>query len=483
MRAFDAPARWRGLPLRTRRAIVLAAATLAVLALPAALALRDTRVPLFAAPLARDQLAEVDAQLSAWSVVFSPGADNVRVEPKRRAALLARLALAGIPHAHVIGTAEALAAVGTLTPQVVLDAQARAGLEGDLSKGLRGIGGIADARVIVAPVRSGVFADEPSSDASASVRLVAEPGMTLTAATLSAVRAFVAAGVPGLRPDRVTVVDDRGAGPDEAGEARDRETALQSALDAAFGSDATIVRVHLEREDRIRESHDSRRVPHGAPIARESLGERFSGEKKSYVKTQTSEDRGNDFHEERIVVSPGALTRVSIAVIVDARRGLDLAKIRELAGAAGGIDRTRGDVLSIESVPFDRPNPRGAQPFAYALGALGEALPPLAFAVVGIVAVRAGTRPLTALAAELMRRVRLERTTREAAGRSPRSVFESLRREPPHAAAAVIATLAAPLATAVLDLYAPEQRAAIAVRLTRRFSPLVSDGESLLREP
>ena len=121
--------RWNALEPRFRIGIGAAAFALILIVAVATLLGRDTRVALFANPLKPDQLAEVDTQLSAWSVAFVPSHDNVRVDARQRSTLLARLALAGVPHAHVVGTSEALSTVGTLTPQAILDAQARTGLK------------------------------------------------------------------------------------------------------------------------------------------------------------------------------------------------------------------------------------------------------------------------------------------------------------------------------------------------------------------
>lgn len=468
--------RWNGLDLRFRVAIGATAFALVAIAAVVALLGRDTRVALFANPLKPDQLAEVDAQLSAWSVTFVPNRDNVRVDGNQRSALLARLALAGIPHAHVAGTAETLASLGTLTPQSILDAQARAGLEGDLEKGLRGLGGISDARVIIAPARSGVFADEAPAPASASVRLSAEAGQTLTPSTLDAVRAFVASGVAGLDPAHVTVVDDRGAYDNrQENDGSDRELALQSALDAAFGAGATIVRVRVEHNEAATESHNVERAPgeHGS-IARHDVDERYSAEKKSYSRVQTTEDRGSTIHDVHTTLVPGTLARISIAVIVDARRSLDVIRIREVAAAAAGYDPRRGDSLSVEAVPFDRPYQTSPQPFAYALGILGEAAPGVTLAALAIVIVRTGARPAFALISELMRRNRLERDVSAQQSFSPDAIFAALRNEPPHVVAAIIARLPAPDATAVLELYPSDQRRAIVARLARKSSPLLA---------
>ena len=476
--------RWNALEPRVRRATIAALAAVVAIAALVAFFARDTRVPLFATPLKADQLAEVDAQLSAWNVAFLPVHDNVRVDAAHRSELLARLALAGVPHAHVMGTSEALSSVGTLTPQTILDAQARAGLEGDLEKGLRGLGGIADARVIVAPARGGVFADEAPTPATASVRLSASAGSVLSASTLSAVRAFVAAGVPGLDAAHVTVVDDRGALEDaDSDDQSRRETALQSALDAAFGSGTTIVRVHVERNPSTTESRDVRREPNAPAISRRDVDERFTAEKKSYTRRQTTEDRGNDTRVERTTVPAGTIARVSVAVIVDARRGLDLDKIRDVAAAASGIDARRGDSLTVDAVPFDRAYGVAPKPFAYALGVLGETLPILALTAVAIVALRVAAQPISTLVADVTRRRILARAAPQMKTLPADALFATLREEPPHVVAAIVATLDTPLAAAVLDRYPADDRRAIVERLARRPTPFVAEfaAETLAR--
>ena len=125
---------------------VLVAAALLALALALT---RDARVPLFATPLRSEQVMEVETRLAAWRIPFAPSSDGVRVDPQRRADLLLRLALAGVPHAHLAGSSEALAHVGALTPQVVLEAQTREALAAIWPR-LARLDGVADARVIVA---------------------------------------------------------------------------------------------------------------------------------------------------------------------------------------------------------------------------------------------------------------------------------------------------------------------------------------------
>ncbi|MGD1067984.1 MAG: hypothetical protein ABR975_14350, partial [Vulcanimicrobiaceae bacterium] len=181
----DALARIQALPPRARIVALVALASLLVLGVLGGVVSRDTRVTLFATPLVPEQLAEVEQRLAAWNVPYAVLSDNVRVERGRRSDLLLRLALAGIPHAHLPDSSEALAHVGALTPPAVLEAQTRDALADDLALALRGVAGIDDARVVIAPASGGIYADEPRRDASASVRVTLVPGARLDPRTVA----------------------------------------------------------------------------------------------------------------------------------------------------------------------------------------------------------------------------------------------------------------------------------------------------------
>ncbi len=447
---------------------------------------RDVREPLFAAPLDAAQIAEVEERLAAWGVPFIASADGVRVDPRRRNDLLLRLSLAGVPHAHLTTTNEALAKAGPLTPQSVLDAQVLDGLAGDLALGLRGIWGIDDARVILAPARRATFADEPSDEASGSVRLTLHPGTTLSRETVEGIRSFVAAGVPGLRAERITILDDRGTALGErrggtGDDASELQTSLQSALDAAFGAGATIVRVHVSTDPSARDVRDLRRTSlAGGAIAAVSSEERFSAERKHYVKRQSNEDRGSDVREERTQVPAGGIERISVAVMLDANRKLDAAKVRALAEATLGLETSRGDEVRVEAVPFGaqaRAAGRGAPWF----GLLAAIVPSAVFAGAALLALRWGGKPLAASFEAIVAKLSVLRTSREVAGFPPAAVRGALRGEPPHTAAAIISALPTATATAVLELYPPEERSAIVRRMSRVAAPVVPDCETLLR--
>ncbi len=443
------------------------------------------RSALFATPLHADQVGEVEAQLAQWRVPFTPRADNVIVESRRRSELLLRLSLAGVPHAHVATTSEALANLGVLTPQSVIDAQTRTGLAGDIEMGLRSIDGVEDARVIVAPAHTAEFADQHASDATASVRLHLRAGVHLTRAQIEGIRAFVAASVPQLDAARVTIVDDRGvalgAGEDDGDDGATRERELQSALDAALGPGMAIVRVHEARTQAATEHRETLRAPVAGAVTRSLDTESYDDGAKRYRKSDERDDRGAETRETVARTAAGALVRVSTAVFLDASRAGDLVRVRDLAAATVGYDPRRGDQLSVEAVEFHRALRARSDPWMLAYGILTALLPFVALAVAAIALTKAALPALVGLVRAHAESVAVERATRTVAGYAPAQVRGVLAHEPPHAAAAIISALPAATAAAVLELYPAHEREAIVRRMQRAHAPIVPDLDEVLR--
>ena len=459
-------ARWRALNARTRMlAAGLVAASIAAIALGVWIQ-RDVRVELFATPIAADQVDEVVRQLAAWRVGFVPELDNVRVDARERNTLLLRLSVTGVPHRHLADLDEALEKIGPLTPQSVLDARKLDALGDELAQGLRGLAGVDDARVIVAPASESSFADEPSHPATASVRLRLRSGATLVAEEVEGIRRFVAAGVSGLDPRAVAVIDDGGvalsetsaSGPDAA-----LVRQLQSALDASVGNGATIVRVHVDRDLRTVDRSEVRHATSGAAMARAP----GAGD--------------GDRVEDRAHLPPGSVTRISVAVLVDARRGLNRTAIAKIAGATLGLNARRGDVVSVEAVTFGSSSAGQFSRRGWVIGLVLTYAPELLIVGTIIFGVIRGARPIATAIESAFTRFEVSRTSREVAGYPPSVVRGALNGEPPHTAAAIISALPTATATAVLELYPPEERAAIVRRMARATAPVVPDWQSVVR--
>ncbi|MBD5633533.1 MAG: hypothetical protein IAI49_03540 [Candidatus Eremiobacteraeota bacterium] len=104
--------RWNALDTRGR-CLACAFACAAFVAVAVAVLLqRDTRVGLFAASLRAEQVEEVAERLADWNVPFVVTGDNVRVEAARRNDVLLKLAMLGIPHAHLASLDDALEKAG-----------------------------------------------------------------------------------------------------------------------------------------------------------------------------------------------------------------------------------------------------------------------------------------------------------------------------------------------------------------------------------
>jgi flagellar M-ring protein FliF len=476
--------RWNALPQRVRVAAACAFGLLALAAIASGILAHPPQTGLFPAALHPEQLLEVQEQLANWNVPFTPLGDNVVVDTGRRNDLLLRLSLAGVPHAHLETSGEALANVGALTPQAVIDAQTRAGLAGDIETGLRGIAGIDDARAIVVPAVAAEFGDQSARDASASVRLRLRPGARLSRETVSGIRAYVAASVAGLDSAHVMLLDDDGValGTGDGGDAPILQRELQGALDAAFGEGGSIVRVRTEYRSTTVAERTERRAPlAGGAIDRTEAGESFDGDGKRYRRQDEHEDRGSEAHDVLTQTPAGTLARISTAVFVDRSRIAELAAIRELAAATVGYDPKRGDTLAVAAVDFSAAPEAHKDAWWLLYGALVPLLPALALATGAIVAIRAGLPPIVALARGYLERASVERTSKNVAGYEPARVRSALAQEPPHAAAAIISALPAATAAAVLELYPAHERDAIVRRMQRPHSPLIPDAQEVIR--
>jgi len=467
-----------------RGGITAALAGLLLLSLVFGIAAHPQRSALFATALHPEQLAEVQEQLAQWNVPFTPVSDNVLVDAGRRNAVLLRLSLAGVPHAHVEASSDVLGKLGVLTPQAVIDAQTRDGLAGDIELALRGVDGVQDARVIIAPAKPGYFADESSRDATASVRVRLTPGTHLSNAAVDGIRAFVAAAVPALDARHVTIVDDRGIALGEesgADDAANLERSLQSALDTALGAGEAIVRVHVDYDTRTVTSKETRRSALSSmPITASTQDEHYVGAEKRYERSDRQLDRGSDSQETSSTAPAGRVARISAAVFVDAARTIDLAQVRGLAAAALGIDVRRGDTIEVAAIPFSRARPARKDVWWLAYGAIVPVMPTVLLVAGGLVALSWARAPLSTLLRIAGRRASVARATANVRGIGAAGVRNALAGEPPHAAAAVISALPAATAAAVLDMYPEHERAAIVRRMQRNVSPLLADAENLL---
>ena len=472
--------RWNAFTMRVRMFIIGGVSLVIIVGIATAFLLHDNRVPLFAKALTADQVTEVDRQLSEWALPFSTTIDNVLVDRNQRNDLLLRLSMVGVPHDPIADVDTELAKIGALTPQPIIDAQTRGALEDDLALALRGVDGIADAHVIIAPATQAFFADDKEHSATASIRLTMLSGHTLSRDAIMGIRSFIANGVSGLEAAHVTVMDDRGMslGDDEiadSGVAKDAQSRLQSALDNVFGPGETIVRVSADINKTAKSQYEYKNLPGtGAAISKVYTDERLAGHDRAYSKVHGTEDRGSQGIAARSEILPGGISRLTVAVFVDNSLMEQLPEIRELSAATAGIDATRGDVLTVAPVAFHHIiSPIVTHGQGTML--LGRALPGLilGMTLVGILLV--AMQPLLAILRRNANREILSQTKALEHGVDAASIWRTIHGEPVHVAAAVISQLPTSTAVAVLDMYPEDERREIAERLSRPIAPVLVD--------
>ncbi|HWV38464.1 MAG TPA: flagellar basal-body MS-ring/collar protein FliF, partial [Vulgatibacter sp.] len=252
----ELPSRLLALPTFARRSLFGGVAALLVLAVGITWILRSGDGYQYAfTNLSADDGSEAAGHLSAVGIPFRLEANGTALavpsEHLHEARLL--LASAGLPKGGGVGFElfdRGDIGVSEFTQRVNL----RRAIEGELARTIGSLAEVRSARVHVTLEDKGLYRDNDRA-AAASVVLNLHPGRVLGDRELAGIRHLVAAAVPGLRAEGVTIVDGKGSvlGPgDSYGSAfaavqrdieRDLERRIISILEPAVGPGAAVARV------------------------------------------------------------------------------------------------------------------------------------------------------------------------------------------------------------------------------------------------
>lgn len=405
--------------LNMRRRIVIVGATIAMFLAVFGLS-RMAATPgmaLLYAGLDNSAAGEVIRALDQRGVAYQVVGDTIRVDASQRDSLRMTLATEGLPATGAAGyeLLDGLSGFGTTSQ--MFDAAYWRAKEGELARTIVAAPAIRAARVHIAQAPSQPF--QRDQRPTASVTVTSSTG-TLSAAQANAVRHLVAAAVAGMQPADVSVIDSvAGLLPSESepgmqgADGNDRATELkrniERLLTARVGPGKAIVEVSVEVETDREQITERRFDPQGRVAISSDTEERSNsatqpagdvtvasnlpdgdagagGESKSNS-TETRERVNYEVSETQreIVKSPGALRRVSVAVLVDgeaiknadgtvtwqARSEEELGILRELVTSAAGLNEERGDVLVLKSLAFDPIPETGSFAEASLLSSLG----------------------------------------------------------------------------------------------------------------
>jgi flagellar M-ring protein FliF len=344
---------------------------------------------------------EVVQSLEAQGVVYEIRGGAIFVPTNVRDELRMTLASEGLPANSTSGyeLLDSLSGFGTTSQ--MFDAAYWRAKEGEIARTIVSSPQIRSARVLIANPSSQPFKRQIA--ASASVTVITTSG-ALSTDQAKAFRYLVASAVSGLAPEDVSVIDGRSgvvmSGDDTAAGASsstDRADELrqnvQRLLEARVGVGKAVVEVSLETvtdqesifehrfdpegrvaissetEERSNSSQDSgdgsvtvaSNLPNGAGAAGGDSSSNNS-ETRERVNYEVSETR------REVQRGPGAIKRLTVAVLVDGIRTLDpnteetlwtprseeeLAALSALVTSAIGLDETRGDQITIKTMEFE----------------------------------------------------------------------------------------------------------------------------------
>ena len=382
---------WNNLGRRGRvgflAGLLAIAATIAILA---AWTLRESYGVLFSG-LADNDLATMAGELDKMKVPYRVSDDGTQLLVPDTQVRKTRLALMSheLPLHGAVGF-ELFNNVEFGTSEFVQKINYQRALQGELTRTILSIDEVQTARVHLALPEQGLFRRD-TDKAKASVSIATKPGRTLSSLQVQGIQRLVAASVPDVQAQDVTVLDRHGTPLSRlAGEGADADAASSTQLDVkastekylaqkatdvldrSLGKGVAVVSVDavfVQEQTRVTteevlpaHSGDPAQVPTGVVVKeRQSSHDADGPAAQGAPQVSTSETEYQVGRRTEQVTSPaGALKRLDVAVVV--RRGLDeveLQRVRDIVSASIGINRDRGDVVAVEAIAPDVALPSG----------------------------------------------------------------------------------------------------------------------------
>lgn len=274
-------------------------------------------------------------------------------------------------------------------------------LEGELERTIGSLASVESVQVhVVTPEKSLLTEDQQPT--TASVTIAERPGSNIDSSQVRSITHLVASSVEGLKPENVVVVDVNGrmlasGGMDSntasSGQADSQHAAEQAAaselqkkvqdiLDKALGANKAVVKasVVMDWTERARsqEAYDpTQQVIRSEQVITETTYSGGSGlggipgaisnlppstgviTTSDQVSQYSRQDKTFNYEitktETKEVEAPGKIERITLSVLVDGITDEEqLTTLKTIVAAAAGIDETRGDMLEVRSLAFDR---------------------------------------------------------------------------------------------------------------------------------
>ncbi|HHW27735.1 MAG TPA: flagellar M-ring protein FliF [Firmicutes bacterium] len=384
---------------KTSRNIIIGAIALAFLttALLAGLNARGTRFETLWSNLDPTDAGAIVSELERQSIQYKleDGGRTIKVPADVLYRTRLSLASQGLPASGVVGF-ESIGANGIWATDFERKVQYVRALSGELTRTIKTIYGVMDARVHIVLPEDSVFVSQ-RKPATAAVLLQLQPMTDLSPSCVKGIVNLVARSVEGLSPSEVTVMDSQGRllSQDAAslygstaisGAAfeltaqveREFEKRLVSMLTPVLGAGNVVCQVRAELDLNQVRTVETTYNGEGEGVLRstQEITETYSGagtmpggqagglDVPNYSTAgsgnsefQRSEITRNYEVGQRVVETmntPGAVKNLSVAVLVNKELDDDAhASIVETVSAALGLDPLRNDRISVTGIPFN----------------------------------------------------------------------------------------------------------------------------------
>lgn len=357
---------------------------------------KPSYAPLFSNLSASDASA-ITQKLSQEKVSYelADGGSTVLVPEKQVYQLRLDMSSANLPTGDQSGYA-LLDKQGITTSDFQQHVQYQRALEGEITRTVEAIDGVQSAVVHLAIPNESVFATETSKP-TASVLVKTLPGQALTSDQTQAIVHLVSSSVANLDPADVTVADAAGhvlnaddptGAAGTFGDTRQQQTeafqdrvagSLQDMLDQVVGPGHAVVRVSADLDfdatnrttesylqpaknavplsvAKTKEAYKGAGSPAGGVLGPDNTGVPGAvGGKNNYNRHEVTQDNAVGKVTEQVQTAPGAVKRMSVAVLLDERTAgtVDPQRVETLVTQAAGLQTTRGDSIAVDSMPFD----------------------------------------------------------------------------------------------------------------------------------
>ena len=313
-----------------------------------------------------------------------------------------KAAAAGLPSAAATGYS-LLDKLGVTFSEFQQSVTYKRALEGELSTTVQAMDGVKSAAVRLAIPEKSVFVDT-TPEATASVFVETQPGTTLSSDKVQAIVHLTSAAIENLKPTNVSVVDSQGnvlstvgggatgSSSKQAADYQQRTSdAVRAVLDSVVGpGNATVaVAADVTAESAQQRSETFTPAADTPALSESTKTETYTGTgggaagvlgpdniavpggtdaNGSYDSSDTTKNNAVNKVTEDRTIPQGAVKRQTISVAINqaAAGGVNVDSVRALVTSAAGVDAARGDVVTVEVLPFST---AAADKAAEALGA------------------------------------------------------------------------------------------------------------------